>query len=180
MADDNPETAKALTKNPLGPSGKAVAANVERLRNAQNLTFAALSERLERLDRPIPTLGLRKIVAETRRVDADDLVGLAAALGVSPVTLLMPPSTTGQDEVAVTGVDYPISASALWKWLRADYPMQGDDRIRWVFFAAAWPEWRLHEHVEEREKAVTEVLASEQNLAEAGWLDESDVTDGND
>ncbi|WP_301122175.1 helix-turn-helix domain-containing protein [Mycolicibacterium fortuitum] len=125
MAEDNREPAKALTKNPLGPSGKAVAANVERLRNEQNLTFAALSDRLETLQRPIPPLGLRKIVAETRRVDADDLVGLAVALGVSPASLLMPDlATVAQDDlVPITGWQKPITASVVWRWLTAWEPL---------------------------------------------------------
>jgi len=150
MAD--PETARALTKNPLGASGRAVAANVERLRTQQNLTFAALSERLEALGRPIPPLGLRKIVAETRRVDADDLVGLAAALGVTPISLLMPHTANGRDEVAVTGIDFPINASAVWLWLRGSNPLPGDDRIPLVFQSAAWPDWRIRQQMAEQDR----------------------------
>ncbi|MED5815732.1 XRE family transcriptional regulator [Mycolicibacterium sp. 050232] len=141
MAEENPEPTKALTKNPLGPSGKAVAANVERLRNEQNLTFAALSDRLERLQRPIPPLGLRKIVAETRRVDADDLVGLAVALGVSPASLLMPDLriVTKDDLVPITGWNAPISAAPVWRWLTATAPLiHGTDAS---FIDRALPSW---------------------------------------
>ena len=52
------------------PQGRATrTGNIERLRADQKWTFAALSEQLGILGRPIPPLGLRKIVAETRRVD---------------------------------------------------------------------------------------------------------------
>ena len=94
---DEESTPKKLTKNPLGPSGRAVAANIRRLLDEQNLKFVDLANRLKDLGRPIPPLGLRKIVGETRRVDADDLVALAVALGVSPVSLLMPKIDTAEE-----------------------------------------------------------------------------------
>lgn len=142
MADDDQRPTRALTKNPLGPTGRAVAANVERLRVAQNLTFAALSDRLERLERPIPPLGLRKIVGETRRVDADDLVGLAVALGVSPSTLLMP-SGVAADEV-VAAADAELKAATLWEWLIAEWPFPKQGGLM-EFFTRALPAWKLAE-----------------------------------
>jgi hypothetical protein len=148
--------AKALTKNPLGKSGHVVAENIERLRTRQNLTFSALSDRLEQIGRPIPTLGLRKIVAKTRRVDVDDLVGLALALGVSPITFLLPLEVRAgepvqpDDMVGVTGLDVEATASQLWRWLTADDTLhQTRERVRIMngpvsrsmFVAAACPEW---------------------------------------
>ncbi|OBB42707.1 hypothetical protein [Mycobacterium sp. 852002-51961_SCH5331710] len=149
-ADQEPE--KALTKNPLGPSGEAVAANVERLLKEQNLTFAALSDRLAKIGRTIPPLGLRKIVRRTRRVDADDLIGLAVALGVSPVTLLMPETHDAGEMVGTTGADEELTAQQLWDWLRGSYPLPGDDRLTLVFRAAAWPGWRLTDQVQQDRK----------------------------
>lgn len=134
-----PDASKALTKNPLGATGEAVAANVERLRTEQNLTFAALSERLSRIGRPIPTLGLRKIVAETRRVDADDLAALAAALDVSPVTLLMPETSDADEQVSVTGKEGPVPAGQVWDWLRAWETIDRKGRLEW--FIRSWPVW---------------------------------------
>lgn len=130
---------KALTKNPLGATGETVAANVERLRTEQNLTFAALSERLSRIGRPIPTLGLRKIVAETRRVDADDLAALAAALDVSPITLLMPMTADADEEVSVTGKNGQVPAQQVWDWLRAWETIDRKGRLEW--FIRSWPVW---------------------------------------
>lgn len=144
------ESAKALTKNPLGHSGKAVAANVKRLLQEQNLTFAALSSRLENLGRPIPPLGLRKIVAETRRVDSDDLVGLALALGTTPATLLMPRIREAKpdDLIEVTGASFPVEARRVWEWLTAR------NRISRMTFSTfidrSWPTWERESYESDR------------------------------
>jgi hypothetical protein len=140
-ADHEPE--KVLTKNPLGPSGEAVAANVERLLKDQNLTFAALSERLTKIRRPIPPLGLRKIVRRTRRVDADDLVGLAVAFGVSPISLLLPISDDKATEVGVTGIEERQPVEQVWDWLRANKPFGHKNELRAIieFQADSWPGW---------------------------------------
>lgn len=115
-------------KNPIGPTGDNVATNVQRLRQEANLTYAELGRMLDAAGRSIPTLGLRKIEANERRVDADDLTALALVLGVSPITLLMPP---GVDSPTVwkTG-RYPVTDDAktytpqqIWEWLRADHPL---------------------------------------------------------
>ncbi len=135
--DDPP---KSLTKNPLDTAGKAVAANVKRLIEDQNLTYVDLSARLAELGRSIPTLGLRKIVAETRRVDADDLVALAVALGVSPVTLLMP-GVAADDVVTVAQAEF--KAATLWEWLIAEWPFPGQGITE--FFSKALPPWKLAE-----------------------------------
>ena len=80
---------KGEPKNPLGSTGLAVAANVKRLRESQNLTYAELSRRLlDDAKRHIPTLGLRHIEAQKRRVDADDLAALSSVLGVGMLELL--------------------------------------------------------------------------------------------
>lgn len=133
------EGPKALTKNPLGPTGEAVAANVERLRNDQHLTFAALAERLSEIGRPIPTLGLRKIVNQSRRVDADDLVALAVALDVSPISLLMPASSSQEEPVRATGVSGEPEAGELWDWLRGWETLGRQSLVG--YFLRAWPAW---------------------------------------
>jgi transcriptional regulator with XRE-family HTH domain len=157
MAQEDEQPTKALTKNPLGPTGHAVAANVERLRKDQNLTYAALSERLGQIDRPIPPLGLRKIVAETRRVDVDDLLGLAVALNVSPISLLIPHDTASpNDMIEVTGVDSPEEAAEVWKWLGAHGPLgSAASGIAWLDFARrAFPQWRLRQAIEGVEQMI--------------------------
>ncbi|MDO0975980.1 XRE family transcriptional regulator [Mycolicibacterium frederiksbergense] len=164
-----PDEPKALTKNPLGPSGVAVAANVERLRKELGLTYAALSEMLDKIGRPIPPLGLRKIVGETRRVDSDDLVGLAMALGVSPTTLLMPgiESAAADDPVAITGSrGKELPAKVVWDWLA------GRNRITRVrfsdFTSRSWPTWERQAlwmgAVERQHNSVSQPRSPEEEL----------------
>lgn len=80
-----------LHKSTTGPVGDAVAANVTRIREACRATYVDLSKRLTDLGHPIAVLGLRRIERGERRVDTDDLLALAVALGVHPVDLLVPP-----------------------------------------------------------------------------------------
>lgn len=61
---------------------------MKRLREDQRLTFVELADRLSKIGRPIPVLGLRRIERGERRVDVDDLFSLAEVLGVEPIALL--------------------------------------------------------------------------------------------
>ncbi len=76
-------------------------------------------------------------------------MALAAALGVSPITLLVPPMP-GEDKnemadknemVEVPGEDGAISAGRLWLWLRADARLPGYNGPHRKFFVDARPEW---------------------------------------
>lgn len=131
-------------KNELGPTGETAAENVKRIREKLRLTFAELSRILEDLGRSIPPLGLRRIEDGERRIDADDLVALALALGVSPATLLMPDTGDKEDDVSVTGHPGAVPADTLWKWLRAEKQLAGaEDRDATVqFYVRALPMWR--------------------------------------
>ncbi|UVO11913.1 helix-turn-helix domain-containing protein [Mycobacterium sp. SVM_VP21] len=130
-------------KSELGPTGVNVGDQMRRLRDDKNLGYAELSRQLSEIGREIPPLGLRRIEAGDRRVDADDLVAIALALDVSPITLLMPNAETGSEMVSVTGSADPVAAEDLWHWLRADAklgksPARFGDRIRdWV----SWLQW---------------------------------------
>jgi transcriptional regulator with XRE-family HTH domain len=72
----------------LGPAGHAVAANIHRIRELVGMTLQDVSDRLTQLGRPIARSGLSKIEAGHRRVDVDDLVAIANALGVTADRLL--------------------------------------------------------------------------------------------
>jgi transcriptional regulator with XRE-family HTH domain len=79
------------------------------------MQYQELAERLEKVGRPIPVLGLRRIESEERRVDADDLVALAIVLGVSPVTLLMPYTIDEDEPVSLTGAFVgPVTSERAW------------------------------------------------------------------
>ena len=74
----------------IGTAGRAVVANVERLRQDQGMSLRDLSVRLGQFGRPTLPSVLHRLINGGRRVDADDLVAFAKALGVSPADLLQP------------------------------------------------------------------------------------------
>ncbi len=108
-------------RNPLGPTGEAVRANIHRRREDQNLSYAQLSRRLKtETGRSIPELGIRRIEEGNRRVDTDDLVALAVVLKTSPATLLMPVVGDRTERVSATGTNLKEPAEKWWLWLQAD------------------------------------------------------------
>lgn len=110
---------------PLGATGERVAANIKRLRGS--LQYKELSEKLGKIGRPIPALGLRRIEAGERRVDVDDLVALAVALGVSPLTLLLPADGNSALASPITGVNRNVGHNVQWMWARGDEPLTVPD-----------------------------------------------------
>jgi Phage integrase family len=76
-----------------------------------------------------------------------NLVALALALKVSPVTLLMagmPGADDPVEMVAVTGVDTKVAAGQLWSWLRADHLSGGGSLVGLsplAFMLNAQPQW---------------------------------------
>lgn len=149
MADDQPKK-----KNPLGLTGEIVANNVKRIRQVRRLAYTELAVLLDGLGRPIPTLGLRNIEAHKRRVDSDDLVALAVALGVSPAALLMPPSETAEDLVSMTAVP-ETTANRAWIWLGGRMPLSEDQDIP-DFVVPGWPRWLWLEVSDKVNEAIAE------------------------
>ena len=88
----------------LGEVGHTVKAQVRRLREQRELSLQALSDRLETVGRPILASGLSKIEAGTRRVDVDDLVALAEALGTTPDDLLTASEAAPRSQGGVASV----------------------------------------------------------------------------
>jgi transcriptional regulator with XRE-family HTH domain len=134
-------------KNPLGPTGETVRKNVIRLRGG--MQYKDLAERLVAIGRPIPALGLRRIEAGERRVDADDLVALAVAFGVSPLTILLPEDGTKFAASPMTGVvGRRVSHNTQWLWGLGQEPLslpgegKGEDAQREIslFRVKAKPE----------------------------------------
>ncbi|MFM8600166.1 MAG: helix-turn-helix domain-containing protein [Mycobacterium sp.] len=139
------------TKKESGPTGDAVAANVKRLREEDNLTFTQLSQLLElRAGWEISATALRRIEEGDRRVSVDDLAALAVAFVTSPATLLMPHHTGAGAKTKATGTG-PQNASALWYWLTARGPVkyrdaetrrrEGGHRFITEFWLKSWPVW---------------------------------------
>jgi len=125
-------------------TAETVSANVKRLRTEQNLGLRGLSKKLGEVGRPLGHSAVDQIERGTRRVDVDDLVALALALGVSPITLLTPwvPDTAQSAAmVAVTGVDHPVFVGDWWLWMKTDAAPPGYARPQRRFFVDARPEW---------------------------------------
>lgn len=112
-----------IKKEP-GPTATRVAEAMRRIRRGQNLTTAELSRRLSALRYPIADTGITKAEKGDRRVDVDDLVPLALALGITPNTLLMPDAdwlgarTVHELTPAVAG-----TAEELWQWAQGETPL---------------------------------------------------------
>lgn len=87
-----------------GPVGHNLIANLEYLRQVRGLSMRKLSAGLEGIGRPIPPLGLSRIVRGQRRVDVDELVALAEVLEVTPDVLLSAPE-------AVKAAPAPVPAA---------------------------------------------------------------------
>jgi transcriptional regulator with XRE-family HTH domain len=120
-------TGRKLTKNPLGPSGEQVRRNITRVREARGWDKKELARRVTELGRPMPELAIGRIEAGTRRVDVDDLIALAVALGVNPSALLLPPTDHAHEQCAVTGGG-DVSQEAAWDWADGQRPLlYGDD-----------------------------------------------------
>ncbi|MFF9687297.1 helix-turn-helix domain-containing protein [Streptomyces sp. NPDC014623] len=114
----------------LGPTGRTVAANVKRLREARGLTLRGLSAELKERGRPLSADALNKIEngaqadgRAVRRVDVDDLAALSAAFGVGPLALLLPVDTEASTAVHVTGTQ-PVSAHSAWMWGTGEGPIE--------------------------------------------------------
>ncbi|WP_308217747.1 helix-turn-helix domain-containing protein [Streptantibioticus silvisoli] len=97
-----------------GPTSMCVAKNLERLRKARQLNQKDLSALLKALGRPMLPTVVSKIERGDRRVDVDDLVALALALNVSPLSLLLP-AESGDEPVELTD-GFQVTARTAWHW----------------------------------------------------------------
>lgn len=114
-----------IKKEP-GPTGRRVAEAIRRIRRGdkQDITTAEMSRRLTAIGQPIPDTSITKTEQGTRRVDADDLVAISLALGVTPNTLLLPQvdylgSRDWHQLTPVAGG----TAEHLWQWAQGERPL---------------------------------------------------------
>ncbi|MFI6123237.1 helix-turn-helix domain-containing protein [Streptomyces sp. NPDC051064] len=117
-------TAKAATpevaSSGWGPISENLKVNLPRLRKARGVSTTALSETLKQLGQHIPPTGITRIEKGQRRVDADDLVALALALNVSPLTLLLPEAWDGAPTRLTPNVR--LSTRTAWLWAQGHNP----------------------------------------------------------
>jgi transcriptional regulator with XRE-family HTH domain len=105
--------------------------NLVEIRKLRRLTTNALSERLSMAGQPIHANGITRIEKGGRRVDTDDLVALALALGTTPNRLLLPntapESQTPPGEPISADVELTptirTTAQAAWRWASGEAPL---------------------------------------------------------
>lgn len=100
-------------KTEPGDLSAQIAGTIRRIREGRRLPYTELADRLAKIGRPIPVLGLRRIEKGERRVDVDELVALAQALEVPAIRLIFP---IGQDEQVelLPGVRMPVEPALAW------------------------------------------------------------------
>lgn len=116
----------AGTPRPIGTANERVATTIRRIRREQELTTQALSWRLGQLGHQIAATGITKIEKGQRRVDVDDLVALAVALGVTPNTLLLPEVEipfSRERRYQLTGNGAELRAEEIWAWALGERPL---------------------------------------------------------
>jgi transcriptional regulator with XRE-family HTH domain len=152
---------------PLGPTGETVRSNIRRIRQNQRIALTELSEKMGELGRPIPVLGIRRIEDGQRRVDADDLVALALALGVSPTSLLMPDVDNVDDEITITGLPESVSAGRAYSWFGGKVPITAAETHWASFVLHGRPRWegsQANPAVAQALAEVTHALGAEEIL----------------
>jgi transcriptional regulator with XRE-family HTH domain len=109
----------------MGPTARTVAANLRRLREARGMSLRTLSAEVRKVGRTLSADAINKIEngrpqdedvspKQIRRADVDDLVALALALNVSPLTLLLPDESN--DQPAKLTDEYQVSSRTAWQW----------------------------------------------------------------
>ncbi|MFC8234281.1 helix-turn-helix domain-containing protein [Streptomyces sp. NPDC057284] len=106
-----------------GPTGKTAGENLARLRKIRHLTTRQLSGILESNGRNIPASGITRMEKAERQMTVDELVALAAALRVTPSTLLLPFTDDPSATVEITGVGV-VGADSAWDWMDGEMPIE--------------------------------------------------------
>lgn len=155
----------------LGATGENVRQNVAAARRwglgGQPMTVRALADRLNESGVRTAHSALSEIENGARRVDVDDLTALAAALGVSPLFLLLPHSFEEGEAVELSGVG-KVPLRTAWAWMRDGLPLDPDLRSKSDQTRGPFVE-ELHEDEQRHQGAVLLGLAG---VKERGDVDE--------
>ncbi|MGF6822421.1 transcriptional regulator with XRE-family HTH domain [Microbacterium sp. ZKA21] len=102
--------------NDIGEIGRRVGERVRLIRREREMTQEHLSATLAAIGRPMPTASIGRLESGDRRVDVDDLMALAYALDVSPLSLLLPFTDRPDDRFKPAGVGREVEAVSAWMW----------------------------------------------------------------
>jgi transcriptional regulator with XRE-family HTH domain len=106
-----------------------VGRNVRQLRERRGLSIRDLAAALaELLDKPFHPSGVVKIEKAERGVDADELVALALALGVTTNRVLLTDDAARDDEVKLTP-NVSVSHASAWWWATGEKPLPGESAV---------------------------------------------------
>jgi hypothetical protein len=105
----------------LGPVGRRLARNLAALRMARQSNQPQLARLVAQLGRPMTGPVLSKTEQLDRRVDVDDLVALAVALGATPNRLLLGPRRD-DSQIELTP-NLAVSADRAWLWAGGEEPL---------------------------------------------------------
>ncbi len=109
----------------LGATGEQVRMNVRRLRERLGLSQSQLARLTAETSRSLAATAINEIENGARRVDVDDLVALAGALGVNPNALLMPDRVGDDHDVELSGIG-TVNSGRAWQWARGYSPIRDD------------------------------------------------------
>jgi hypothetical protein len=116
-----------------------------------------------------------KIERGERRVDVDDLVALAAALGVNPNRLVMPPQARRAASAAITEAAETTEQLA-WDWAKGEWPLMvggldnvsSDDEVYRQFVRNANPAEHLADADQPLHRSARELTQRVETLLEWG------------
>lgn len=158
----------------IGPTGKTVAENLARLRKTRGLSTRQLSAELERRGRSLSPSGITRMEKADRHVTTDELVALAAALGVNPSALLLPLKDGPAESIEITGIG-TVGASEAWDWADGQRPLgvaPGDADVLLDFdLYARPPRHRLH-------KTPVREMNEDERAEVRRWLGVPEPTEG--
>jgi transcriptional regulator with XRE-family HTH domain len=106
----------------IAASGERAAANLAEIRSSRHMSQAELADRMNELGRPMSAPVVSKTEKLDRRIDVDDLVAFAIALGVTPNRLLLPGSVADDEPVELLP-QVRVSEIDAWKWATGDGPL---------------------------------------------------------
>lgn len=103
------------------------ASRLRDVRTRRGWTQQDVSNQLAGLGRPMDRAAIARIEAGERQVSIDDFVSLAAALGVSPVHLIVPLEGDVSVEIAP---EVEVSPRQARQWIRGQAPLRATDDPR--------------------------------------------------